>query len=403
MMSGVRRASRWFRSIGVADTDDDREKLTKTLLVTSSTMMAGLAVVWGAVYLALGQPRSAAIPLSYSGLSLATIVAFAQLCRYSLFRSSQLALSLALPFLLDLSLGGIVGSSGVVLWSVTCPLGALVFASDRQARAWFVAFVGVVVIALALDPVVRDQSSLSDRTIVLLAAMNIVGVSTVAFVLVRYSTTRRLAAQEMSDSLLLNILPAPIAETLRHSRHTIAQTHDNASVLFADLVGFTPISSQMTAHKLVELLNEVFTFIDGVAGELGVEKIKTIGDCYMAAAGVPERRGDHAEVLAEMAIRIHEHVAIHTFAGQHLRFRIGIHSGSVVAGVIGIRKFSYDLWGDVVNTASRMESHGRPGTTQITAQTHELIKERFECEPGGLVDVKGKGSVEVWCIVARRR
>ena len=401
-MSGVRRVSRWFRSIGVTDLDDDREKLTKTLLVTSSTMMAGLAVVWGAVYLLLGQPRSAAIPLSYSVLSLATIVAFERLCRYSLFRSSQLALSLALPFLLGLSLGGIVGSSGGVLWSVTCPLGALVFASDRQARAWFVAFVGVVVTALALDPVVRDQASLSDRQIVWLAAMNILGVSTVAFVLVRYSTVRREAAQEMSDSLLLNILPAPIAQTLRHSRHTIAQTHDNASVLFADLVGFTPMSSQLSAHKLVELLNEVFTFIDEVADELGVEKIKTIGDCYMAAAGVPERRADHAEVLAELATRIHEYAATHTFSGQQLRFRIGINSGPVVAGVIGIRRFSYDLWGDVVNTASRMESHGVPGTTQISVQTYELINEGFECEPGGLVDVKGKGPVEVWRIVARR-
>ena len=402
MAFDLRYTTQRLAAIGLTDSDMEQQRLQKRLLVASSAMMSVLAIIWGAVYLALDDVRSALIPLSYGLLSIISITLFARLRRYQLFRSSQLGLSLLLPFFLSLSLGGFVGSSGVVMWSLTCPMGALVFAGARQARGWFMAFLTVLVIALILDPAVRDQASLSETSVVLFAAMNIAGVSTVAFVLLQYFTIQSQAAQATSDALLLNILPATIAETLKTTPDTIAESYEEASVLFADLVDFTPMSAQMPAADLVELLNEVFTFFDEVADELGIEKIKTIGDCYMAAAGVPEPRTDHASLLAEMAVRIHEHMESHTFGGQHLEFRIGIHSGPVIAGVIGIRKFIYDLWGDVVNTASRMESNGEGGVTQVTRETYELIEPEFRCEPKGLIEIKGKGEMEVWRVLGRR-
>jgi guanylate cyclase len=395
------RTAQWFGSIGVAPTDDEDERLQKNLLVASSAMIGVAAVLWGFLYLALGRVTSAVIPLSYFVLSALSILLFGHLRRYRLFRTSQLVLSLLLPFALGLSLGGLAGSSGVVLWSLTCPLGALVFAGYREARYWFMAFIVVLVASFALDPIVRDEATLSEATIAFFTVMNIAGVSTIAFVLLQYFTIQREAARDSSEALLLNILPRSIADILKRAPQTIAERHEGASILFADVVDFTPMSAQLSPTALVGLLNEVFTFFDEVADELGIEKIKTIGDCYMAAAGVPEPRADHALVMAEMAIRVNEHMKVHEFAGRQLEFRVGINSGPVVAGVIGIRKFIYDLWGDAVNTASRMESHGERGTIQITRATYELIKDDFECRPRGTIQVKGKGEMEVWQVTGR--
>jgi guanylate cyclase len=390
-----------FASIGITDTDDDEQRLHKTLLVASSAMISLAAAVWGAIYLALDRPLAASIPLSYAALSTISVATFARLRRYQLFRRSQLGLMLLLPFALALALGGLVGSSGVVLWSLLCPLGALVFAGYREARFWFLAFLAIMAASFLLEPVVSDRAGLSDFTVVLFMAMNISVVSTIAFVLLQYFTSQREAAQETSEALLLNILPRSIADALKRSPQTIAEHYEGASVLFADVVDFTPMSAHMAPTDLVELLNEVFTYFDEVADDLGIEKIKTIGDCYMAASGVPDRRADHANIVTEMALRVRDYVAAHDFRGQRLQFRIGINSGPLVAGVIGTRKFIYDLWGDAVNTASRMESHGEQGTIQITRTTFELIKDDFVCEPRGEVTVKGKGPMEVWHVMGR--
>lgn len=402
------RPPRWQRvaqritSIGRRDGDHDELRLQKSLLVASSLMMALAAVGWGLAYLALGQQRAGAIPLSYAALSFVSIATFTRFGRYQSFRASQLALSLLLPFLLGLSLGGLIGSSGVVLWSLTCPLGALVFSGYRQARWWFVAFIATIVASLLLNSSVADRADLSERTIEWFIVFNIAGVSFVAFVLLQYFTIQREAAKELSDRLLLNVLPASIAERLKRKPDTIAEHHDSVTVLFADAVDFTPMSADMPPAELVDLLNAVFTAFDGLADSLGVEKIKTIGDCYMAAAGLPERRKDHAVVITQLALDMLDYVNTHDFDGRHLEFRIGINSGPVVAGVIGARKFIYDLWGDVVNTASRMESHGERGTVQITRATYELVRDDFDCEPRGTIAVKGKGDLEIWHVTGAR-
>lgn len=201
---------------------------------------------------------------------------------------------------------------------------------------------------------------------------------------------------EKSEGLLHNILPAVIAERLKKSKDTIADQNDEASILFADVVNFTPMSAEMSATELVDLLNEVFSDFDELTEKYGLEKIKTIGDCYMVASGVPDPRADHAQVITQMALDMQERVENHDYFGHKLAFRIGINSGPVVAGVIGRKKFIYDLWGDAVNTASRMESNGKGGCIQITEATYNLIKEDFLCDPQGTIHVKGKGEMAVW-------
>jgi class 3 adenylate cyclase len=211
------------------------------------------------------------------------------------------------------------------------------------------------------------------------------------------------AERAESERLLLNILPEPIAQRLKTEPGVIADRFDAASVMFADIVGFTPLSEMLTAEEMVEWLNEVYSAFDEFVQARGVEKIRTIGDGYMVAAGVPFRRDDHAGALTRLALDFAEYFkALPPVRGHVPNFRIGINSGSMVGGVIGTHKFQYDLWGDVVNTAARMESHGVPGRIQITAETHDLIKNQFVCEARGPIDIKGKGKLETWFVVDER-
>lgn len=210
-------------------------------------------------------------------------------------------------------------------------------------------------------------------------------------------------AQQKSESLLLNILPKPIAEQLKQSTEAIAEHFDEVSILFSDIVGFTPLSARLSPIELVKLLNEMFSKFDKLAEKYQLEKIKTIGDAYMVAAGLPVPRPNHAQAIAEMALDMQE--AIQQFSrenNEEFQIRIGINSGPVVAGVIGKKKFIYDLWGDTVNVASRMESSGSPGKIQVTAETYELLKEHYVLEERGKVLVKGKGEMITYWLVDRK-
>lgn len=209
--------------------------------------------------------------------------------------------------------------------------------------------------------------------------------------------------QEQSERLLLNILPEPIAEQLKLGNNTIADTFANVTVLFADIVGFTQLSSRVSPSELVRLLNEIFSTFDRLAEKHGLEKIKTIGDAYMVVGGLPMPRSDHAEAIAEMALDMQTAIAqFGTSYGESFSIRIGINSGPVVAGVIGIKKFIYDLWGDTVNTASRMESHGLPGCIQVTSATYELLKDKYLFENRGSIHIKGKGEMITYFLTEKK-
>jgi len=205
--------------------------------------------------------------------------------------------------------------------------------------------------------------------------------------------------RQESERLLLNILPEPIAERLKTESGAIADGFDAVSVLFSDIVGFTPLSETLSAQEMVEWLNNVYSAVDAMVQDHGVEKIRTIGDGYMVAAGVPYPLPDHATALTSLALDMKAHFEqLPPVHGHQVNFRIGISSGPVVGGVIGTHKFQYDIWGDTVNTAARMESHGVPGRIHISQATYELIKDTFACEPRGTIEVKGKGHMDTWFV-----
>ncbi|MEP0910568.1 response regulator [Leptolyngbya sp. GB1-A1] len=213
--------------------------------------------------------------------------------------------------------------------------------------------------------------------------------------------------QEKSERLLLNVLPKPIADRLKQGQHTIADNFSEVTVLFADIVSFTQLSVSLSPTALVELLNQIFSTFDQLVEQHGLEKIKTIGDAYLAVGGLPMPRPDHVQAVADLALAMQAAIAQFTVptpdgGTRTLMMRIGIHTGAVGAGVIGTTKFSYDLWGDTVNTASRMESQGVPGKIQVTDTTYQLLQQQYNFEERGLVDIKGKGEMRTYFLCQKR-
>ncbi|HET9700611.1 MAG TPA: adenylate/guanylate cyclase domain-containing protein [Burkholderiales bacterium] len=212
-----------------------------------------------------------------------------------------------------------------------------------------------------------------------------------------------LDAQDRSEKLLLNVLPATIASRLRGGEKTIADIFPEATVLFADIAGFTQISARMTPHALVTVLNRIFSAFDRLCDSYGVEKIKTIGDAIMVASGLPSPRPDHIAAMAAFSLDLMAIAGtIATREEKHIRLRIGIHSGPVIAGVIGTNRFSYDLWGDTVNIASRMESQGVPGRIQVTDAVYRQLADDFMFEPRGAQQIRGIGEMPTYFLIARR-
>ncbi len=201
-----------------------------------------------------------------------------------------------------------------------------------------------------------------------------------------------------NQRLLLNVLPASIAEKLKKQQGIIAERFEDVSVLFADIVGFTPLSTRLPPAELLELLNRVFSSFDDLAGRHGLEKIKTIGDAYMVAGGLPEPHADHLASMATLGLAMLESIRQHGHETGGLSLRVGLHVGSVIAGVIGIRKFTYDVWGDTVNTASRLESHGIPGRVQVSETVFNRLKDRFAFESRGTIELKGRGPVTTYLL-----
>jgi guanylate cyclase len=299
----------------------------------------------------------------------------------------------------------------VGLWGILAPLGALVFSDVRAAARWYVAYVVIFLgsgIAGELLGGVRPGPPGWFTTVML--SLNVVVGGTIVFTLLamfagqRRDAVRALRSEQAkSENLLLNILPRSIAEQLKAQTQPIADQFSSASILFADVVDFTPWAESLAPGEVVGILDQLFSHFDTLAERHGVEKIKTIGDCYMAAAGVPEPRPDHAQALALMALDMLDAMRASEGVGElGLELRVGINSGPVVAGVIGRKRLLYDLWGDAVNTASRMESHGTPGRIQITRATYDLLGYEFQCSSRGTIAVKGKGAMEAWYLLARR-
>jgi adenylate cyclase len=396
--------------IGADPHDDEERRSQKALLVTISALILPIAALWGALYLAFGSPIGV-VPFVYFAILLGAIVVFSRTRDFDLLlRVGQLDILLA-PTLSMIPLGGILRAGGVGIWGILAPLAALVFKDVRSAVKWYVAwlvmFLGSGVAGAIIGPVWEPVPTWFTTTML---ALNIAVGGTMVFTLLAVFASQRrraLAAlrveQAKAENLLLNILPRPIAEKLKAESQPIADQFESASILFADVVDFTPWSEGLPPAEVVGYLDRLFSHFDELAEQHGLEKIKTIGDCYMVAAGVPTPRRDHARALALMGLdMLQATTKADAIAHLGLELRVGINSGPVVAGVIGRKRFLYDLWGDAVNTASRMESHGTPGRIQITRATYELLADEFECEPRGPIPVKGKGEIEAWYLVGPR-
>jgi len=392
----------WLGSaIGADPADSVDLRVRKSLLVLISLLVLPTGLVWGALYLGVGEPLAAALPIAYTFYSIVAIAIFHVTREFAFLRRAELIAILVTPFVLGVILGGLVASSGAILWSLLAPIGAVAFGDPRRAWRWIAAFLLMVAATTPVAAILRPVPSDLPATVVLaFMALNIGGVSFVVFLILAAFASQRQTAQERADGLLLNILPAAIAEQLKSDRRVMPEHHEEVSVLFADVVDFTPMSARMTPTEVVGTLDELFTVFDELVDRYGVEKIKTIGDAYMVAAGVPSARPDHAQVLARLALDMCEAAGHHQREdGTPIQLRIGINSGPVVAGVIGRRKFIYDLWGDTVNVASRMESHGVPGRIQVAEPTWVRIRDGFVFETRGTIEVKGKGLIRTWYLL----
>lgn len=380
-------------------------RLRKTLLVFLN-VTAVLVVPFGAWFLGqAGWPEAALVAFAYALLSAVSLMLLLATKKEVIASWMQLLGLLFGPFLVQWSAGGFAASGAIIGWSSLAPLCALVFLGTRAAVLWFAGFTVLVFLAAGQDIVAG-----SDAQSVLLFCENTLLVSCLAFIALRFFIIERDKAQaalereqERSENLLLNILPASIAKRLKDGQQTLADGFAEATVLFADLVGFTKMSAHTEPERIVFILNRLFSRFDQLSERFGIEKIKTIGDAYMVCAGVPEIRRDHAQAMAEMALAMQEAIREHNheFASD-LKLRIGINSGPVVAGVIGLKKFIYDLWGDTVNIASRMESSGLPDCIQVSSITRELLRDQYEFESRGQLEIKGIGLTEAWILKGRK-
>jgi class 3 adenylate cyclase len=401
-------------SIGMLPDDSDEVRIHKATLTLTSLSIALLAFIWVAVYVALGRPLSAAIPGSYQVVSFASLAWFARSKRYDTLRITQTLLILVLPFLLQWSLGGYVNGSAVMVWAFAAPMGALVFGGARSALITFGAFAALAALSGVLDPwLAAGAEPVPDAIRVTFFVLDIVGVATVTFLVLVYFVSERQRVQhaldgalhalrieqDRSEGLLANMLPPAVAARLKSGDATVADAYPSVTVVFVDLVDSTPLASRLAPAELVHLLDQIYSALDELALRLGLTKIKTAGDSYLAVAGIPVERSDHAEAAADFALAVAPALAATLDdTGHRVQTRIGLHSGPVVAGVIGRRTFAYDVWGETVNIASRMESQGVAGAIQVSSSTAERLGARYHCRIRGDIEVKGIGTMTTYLL-----
>lgn len=385
----------------------DKERVEKSRVVLAvvfeTTGLLGF-IGLGVAFWLLGYSRIAVVYWIFGGLLSLNVFIGLVLGRIDIARFNALTLTLVMPFVLMFFFGGFTTLGvAVVGGSLLSPISAMMLVKRERAIPLIAGLILLLVLMLPLQPYAsRMDPHIPANTAAVFAviqlAMFFLAVSGLSFIV----NGRLEEANRRADALLLNVLPGPIAKRLKEGTDRVADSHGQVTVLFADIVDFTPMSAGMSAEEVVGLLNEVFSAFDGIVTSMELEKIKTVGDEYMVASGLPVPREDHATAMADFALAIRDTLSSQEFGGHKIRMRIGINSGPVVAGIIGTQKFAYDLWGDVVNTASRMESEGLADAIQISTTTYELVKGKFICEPRGEVMIKGKGTMPTYLLDSRR-
>ncbi|MCT4624493.1 MAG: adenylate/guanylate cyclase domain-containing protein [Schleiferiaceae bacterium] len=310
---------------------------------------------------------------------------------------------LYIPAVFQWSIGGVFDAGYVLAWSLIAPLAGLMFLSFKKAISLLCLFlVNIIITVVFNDYFMAHRLPVTESVRHTFFVMNLSVSSVVFFSFSYYFVSSMIKERLKANNLLLNIFPRSVARTLKNNADkTIADRHHEVTVLFADLVGFTQFSTKNTPENVVSSLGRIFSEFDDLTEKYGLEKIKTIGDAYMVASGIPIERPNHAYAAVMLGFEMMEVLnRINDEKGENFSIRIGIHSGPVVAGVIGKTKFAYDLWGDTVNTASRMESHGIEGQVNISSATYQLVKNQpmFSFEKRENIIVKGKGEMEMYIV-----
>lgn len=411
-----------LRNAGIAPDDSEELRLQKSLLIFATGLISFASMLWLFIYGQLGPQLSSTIPFVFQLLLVGNLAIYFKTLNFNAFRLIQLAFFLFVPFVAQWSMGNFITASGISLWGLLAPVGAVLFIGPRESAAWFFAYIFLTALSgtfdyYLADVVVSNQHKVPAQATVFFFALNFAAVSTIVYLLLRYSATEKLRAQatleetfhllqveqDRSERLLLNILPGPIAERLKNSNQTIADGFSDVTVMFADIVNFTRVAEGLTPQQVFTMLNKIFSSFDELAEKYGMEKIKTIGDAYMVAGGLDDGRSDYSDAIADMALAMRDLLHRDFNVNQmRLEVRIGIGTGPVVAGVVGKKKFIYDLWGDTVNIASRITSEGVPSMVQVDETTYRRLHDRFDFHAPQTMYLKGKGNMVVYRLIGRK-
>jgi len=410
-----------LRTAGIEPGDSGDLRIRKSIMVFAMGLMTAMPMFGLALYWLLGLQLSASLPLTYQLLSVASLIVYAATGRYRFFVYAQLGLFLYFPFIAQLSIGNFVSASGVVLWGILAPIVAVPVLGPRESIPWFAAHVTMLAICGFIDYQLAGSVASGPKVplqiSVFFFTLNFIAISTISYFLLRYAARQKEAyqseleqahsllqiEQDKSERLLLNILPGPVAARLKNEDGAVADGFADVTVMFADIVNFTRIAEGMAPGQIFTMLNKVFSAFDELADKHGLEKIKTIGDAYMVAGGLNfHDDADYTAKIAAMALDMRDVLAHDRSVNDlHLEIRIGIGTGPIVAGVVGRKKFIYDLWGDTVNMASRITSEGLPGMIQTDATTHRRLLGRFDFGPSQTIHLKGKGDTVVYRLIGR--
>jgi adenylate cyclase len=393
------------------------DKLQKDLLIFACAFMNLGVVLWLAIYWLMGLHFSANVPLIYQVISVASLVHFFKTKNFEIFRFVQLTLFLFVPFIMQWSIGNSITASGVMLWALLAPIGALVVSGWRESVPWFIAYIVMTVVSGSFDYYLGSEGGgISMKTIGLFFALNFAAISSIMYFLMRYFVVEmdkiknqldqqhQLLAEEQkkSERVLLNVLPGSIAQRLKDHQGLIADGHADVTVMFADLVNFTQLTESLSPEQMVGLLNTIFSGFDELCEKYGVEKIKTIGDAYMVVGGLNRNNSDYTRDIAELSLEMREFVTLNPKLSRYkLGLHTGIATGPVVAGVIGTKRFIYDLWGDTVNIASRLTDEAVQDVIQVDKSTYNRIRNDYAFEPPATIHVKGKGEMVMYRLTAR--
>lgn len=421
-MSYVSELLSRLRTAGVEPDDPEELRLKKQLLMFAMALTIAVPIFWVAIYRLFGVNMSATLPVLYLLLSLANLAVYLVSRNFNRWRLLQLGLFLFFPFVQQLTLGDFITASGYMLWGLLAPVGAILLYGARDSIPWFFAYAMLIVMAAGFDYQLvggaTTSTQIPPKVSAVFFALNFFAISSMVYALLRNASVERdkskarleeahrllQAEQERSERLLLNILPGPVAERLKQENGTIADGFADVTVMFADIVNFTTIAEGMSPNQIFAMLNKVFSSFDSLAEKYGLEKIKTIGDAYMVAGGLDEDdTRNYSEAIANMALDMRDLLANDLTVNDHrVAIRMGIGTGPVVAGVVGKKKFIYDLWGDTVNLASRITAESVPGMIQVDVTTYRRLRNRFEFEAPQTVYLKGKGDTTIYRLRSRK-